>query len=68
MTSATHQAIVEVYLADLAFPATQVSFADVRVRQFLQPTRNYSGVLGRDVMDNGAIRLDGRTRELILSF
>ncbi len=61
--------MVDVFIGDLTFPGMiGVSFSDLQLPELPNPSPTYTGVLGRDVMDQGALRLDGRTKELILTF
>ena len=58
----------ETYPVDLIFPAVSYSVLNVLVREFQQTALQYGGILGRDVLNQGMIRLDGRTKRLQLSF
>lgn len=58
---------VETYPVDLGFTVSYF-FRNVIVREFQQTALQYGGILGRDVLDLGAVRLDGLARRLQISF
>jgi hypothetical protein len=44
------------------------SVRNVELREFKQAALQYGGILGRDVLNQGMVRLDGRMRELQIQF
>jgi hypothetical protein len=60
--------LVDTYPADLTFPTASYSIRSVELREYQQSSIQYGGIIGRDILNLGVLRLDGRLRELMLSF
>ena len=61
---------VDIYAGDLFLPRL-ASFAGMQLYQMPNPNPKapYSGIIGRDIFNgHGAVRLDGRTMEIIVTF
>jgi hypothetical protein len=59
--------VVDQYLGDLRFPTIGVAYSGRLFPNFPNPTKHFLGVLGRDVLEQGPLYLDGINREFTLS-
>jgi hypothetical protein len=59
---------VEQYLGDFRIPGTSVAHSGMLFPDFPNPTRDYQGVLGRNILDHGILHIDGINGEIILTF
>jgi Aspartyl protease len=59
---------LESWTADISIPALQMTFADMRITDFLQPGLKQAGVLGRDILSRGVLLIDGPNRTATLAF
>jgi hypothetical protein len=60
---------VDIYAGDVDLTGL-ASFSGVQLRSMPRPApmARYDAILGRDILNNGVVRMDGRTKELLLTF
>jgi hypothetical protein len=59
--------LVDVYFGDLRFPSMNISYSGRLFPNFPNPTNDYVGVLGRDILELGSSYFDGIKKELTLT-
>ena len=64
----SQSAVVDVFIADIKIPGTGLVWRDRLFPELPNPTQNYSGVLGRDILDLGVLQIDGVKKEITLTF
>lgn len=70
VTSVTHAASCNEYLADVLFPigSSGVLVSDARLLEFAMAGANYDGLLGRDFLHSGLFQLNASARQFTLAF
>ena len=65
----TGPADVDIYVGDVDLDGLG-SFAGIQLYEMPKPSpvARYTAILGRDILDGGAVLLDGRTKELVITF
>ena len=68
--STTHQAQVSVYLADMLMPVGTPGFMlrDIQLSELLLANPSFDGLLGRDLISQGHLYLNGIARTFTLTF
>ena len=68
VVTADSSRLMDTWTTDIVIPALPMTFPDILVTDFLTPNRNYAGVLGRDILSNGVLHVDGPNRTVTLGF
>ena len=68
LISSTGTSTVDVFVGDIAIPGSGASFSSMEVPELPNASERFQDVLGRDILDQGTLTVDGPGRTIILEF